>query len=45
MYLPVPSFEAIEQFLVHAEVIILRAGLVIGASIFVFNHIKHKIRE
>lgn len=45
MYLPVPSFESLEQFLFHAEVIVLLTGALAGTAIFIFKYIKHRMRE
>jgi hypothetical protein len=45
MYLPVPSFEYLEQFLFHAEIIVLLAGAVAGTAIFILKYIKHRLKE
>jgi hypothetical protein len=43
--LPVPSFESLEVFLFHVEVIVLLSGAVAGTALFILKYLKHRLKD
>ena len=40
-----PSFEALQVFLLHSEVLVLLFGSVAGTAIFIYKYLKQKLKE